>query len=87
MLYRDIAKIDGPLSIRVEETVRERDADLQARRHAVSRHSSWRRLLRAEYQARFDGLRERWDVGLSTSIRAWATATLKALWSNQWSRL
>ncbi|MFJ3448654.1 dermonecrotic toxin domain-containing protein [Pseudomonas sichuanensis] len=64
MLYRDIAKIDGPLSIRVEETVRERDADLQARRHAVSRHSSWRRLLRAEYQARFDGLRERWDVGL-----------------------
>lgn len=64
MLYRDIAKIDGPLSIRVEETVRERDADLQGRRQAVSRHSSWRRLLRAQYQARFDGLRERWDAGL-----------------------
>ncbi|MFF7109089.1 dermonecrotic toxin domain-containing protein [Pseudomonas sichuanensis] len=64
MLYRDLAKIDGPLSIRVEEAVRERDADLPDRREAVSRHASWRRLLRAQYLDRFDGLRERWDEGL-----------------------
>lgn len=64
MLYRHLAIIDGPLSINVEEVVRERDANLQLRRQGVSRHPSWRRLLLAQHEPRFDEVRKPWYAGL-----------------------
>lgn len=64
MLYRDAAHIIGPTEDAVLREVRTRNNDLPARRQWVSRHPSWRRVLRAQFPARFEALRSRWDVGI-----------------------
>ncbi|WP_194791457.1 dermonecrotic toxin domain-containing protein [Pseudomonas sp. UFMG81] len=64
MLYPDAARIIGPTEFQVMEEVQRRDGDQVARRTWVSRHPSWRRVLRGQYSASFDALRARWDAGL-----------------------
>lgn len=64
MLYGHIAEISDWTMEDVASEVEVRDADAQARRQWISRHPGWRRLLRHEYQARFDALRKRWDMGM-----------------------
>ncbi len=64
MLYRDAAHIVGPTEDAVLQEVLNRNNDLPARRQWVSRQPSWRRVLRAQFPARLEALRSRWDVGI-----------------------
>ncbi|CAK15779.1 dermonecrotic toxin domain-containing protein [Pseudomonas entomophila] len=64
MLYRDTADISAWTEEAIGDEVETRDLDAQSRRQWISRQPTWRRLLHAEYRARFDALRKPWDVGM-----------------------
>ncbi|MDC0690916.1 NEL-type E3 ubiquitin ligase domain-containing protein [Mitsuaria sp. RG] len=64
MLYRQTAEVSTWTEDAVHDEVEIQDASADLRRQWISRHPTWRRLLRREYSNRFDALRRRWDVGL-----------------------
>ncbi|WP_181427864.1 dermonecrotic toxin domain-containing protein [Pseudomonas mosselii] len=64
MLYRQIAEVSNRTEEAVRDEVEIRDDNAVMRRQWISRHPTWRRLLRREFSARFNSLRRRWDVGM-----------------------
>ncbi|MDH0301542.1 MULTISPECIES: DUF6543 domain-containing protein [unclassified Pseudomonas] len=64
MLYRDTADISWRTEEAIAQEVEALDESPEARRRWVSRHPTWRRLLRNEFPARFAALRTRWDLGV-----------------------
>ncbi|MBV4504699.1 hypothetical protein HU751_007545 [Pseudomonas sp. BW13M1] len=64
MLYRQTAEVSAWTESAVQDEVEVRDASADSRRQWISRHPTWRRLLRREFSSRFASLRHRWDVGI-----------------------
>ncbi|MDH0647889.1 NEL-type E3 ubiquitin ligase domain-containing protein [Pseudomonas sp. GD03858] len=64
MLYRDTADISFRTEEAIGEQVEVEDDKPLPRRQWISRHPTWRRLLRAEFPSRFSALRPRWDAGV-----------------------